>query len=57
MIDGWNDHRIVMPAAIAALYADDFIDITDPFSVCKSYPGFWADYNNLGGIASVINLR
>ena len=57
MIDGWNDHRIVMAAAIAALYADDFIDITDPFSVCKSYPGFWDDYNNLGGIASVINLR
>lgn len=57
VIDGYNDHRIVMAAAIAGLYADNFIDITDPFSVCKSYPNFWDDYRNLGGIADVVDLR
>lgn len=54
VIDGFNDHRIVMAFSIAGLCANGDTYITDPFSINKSYPSFFDDYNNLGGKADVI---
>lgn len=55
-VDGCNDHRIVMAMSIAAIKASDTVTITDAFSINKSYPSFFEDYNNLGGNANVINM-
>lgn len=44
----WNDHRIAMMAAIAALRADGTVTIDDPSCVSKSYPLFWEDYKGDG---------
>ena len=40
----WNDHRIAMMIAIAALRADGTVTVDDPFCVSKSYPQFWEHY-------------
>ena len=40
----WNDHRIAMMIAIAALRADGPVTVDDPFCVSISYPQFWVDY-------------
>lgn len=40
-VDGANDHRIVMSAAVAALRIDDEVEITDSEAVAKSYPEFF----------------
>lgn len=41
-IESHNDHRIAMSAAIASILTPNGIDITNPASVNKSYPEFWA---------------
>lgn len=46
---GHNDHRIVMSLAIAATLCDDAILISDAWSVTKSAPDFWNEYQQLGG--------
>ena len=46
-VKGFNDHRIVMSAAICAAG-------TDALSVNKSYPGFFDDYNSVGGKSEII---
>lgn len=51
---GYNDHRIVMSLAIAALRASGPVEITDAQSIHKSYPDFFSQYNRLGGRANVI---
>lgn len=48
-VNGANDHRIVMAAAIAATCADGPVTITDCEAVNKSYPDFFRDYEKLGG--------
>lgn len=48
-VNGANDHRIVMAAAIAATCADGPVTITDCEAVNKSYPDFFRDYKKLGG--------
>ncbi len=48
-VDGANDHRIVMSAAIAAATATGQVEITDAHSVCKSWPSFFEDYTVIGG--------
>jgi 3-phosphoshikimate 1-carboxyvinyltransferase len=55
-INGYNDHRIVMTGACLSLVAQGDILISDPMSINKSYPGFYHDFNKLGGKASVIDL-
>lgn len=40
-IDGYNDHRIVMAAAVGALTAAGPVTITDATAVNKSYPAFF----------------
>ena len=48
-VDGRNDHRIVMAAAIAACRADGDVEITDAQAVGKSWPEFFEVYRALGG--------
>ena len=48
-VDGANDHRIVMAAAVAAATADRPVRITGAEAVEKSYPGFFRDFEALGG--------
>ena len=40
-IDSYNDHRIVMAAAIAATISDGSISIQNPEAIQKSYPTFF----------------
>lgn len=48
-IDSYNDHRIVMAAAIGALRATGPVTINEAGVVAKSYPGFFKALS-LGGI-------
>lgn len=50
----YNDHRIAMAAAVAAVKCKNAVIIRDAEAVNKSYPEFWNDYNRLGGNASVL---
>ena len=45
---GYNDHRIVMSAAVAALLCEDEIRITTSEAVGKSYPEFFEDIARFG---------
>ena len=56
-VNGCNDHRIVMAAAIAATAASGPVTITDAQAVAKSYPAFFEDFTALGGIAHVESSR
>ncbi len=53
-VEGYNDHRIVMSLAMAAVGCNGDIIISDMESVNKSYPSFFEDYKKLGGKADVI---
>ena len=52
-VDSYNDHRMVMMAAIAASIADGNCEITNIEAVDKSYPNFFDDYKKLGGKVNV----
>lgn len=54
VVDGANDHRIVMSAAAAATRCQGSVVIRGAEAVRKSYPGFWRDYEELGGEVRVI---
>ena len=43
-VDSWNDHRIAMAMAVAAIKCREPVTLTDWQSVNKSYPDFWRDY-------------
>lgn len=45
----WNDHRVAMSLAVAALGCKAPVVLDGGGSVTKSYPGFWLDYRALGG--------
>lgn len=52
VIDGCNDHRIVMSMAVAAACLSRApLEITDAQAVSKSAPLFWEEFTSLGGIA------
>lgn len=53
-VDGANDHRIVMAAAIAATRSTAPVTILGAQAVNKSYPSFWDDYKRLGGTIHVL---
>ncbi len=53
---GYNDHRIVMSMAVAALVSENPIVIDQAESVAKSWPHFFEDFNRIGGHADVINV-
>lgn len=48
-VDGANDHRVVMSAAIAATVCQNPVTITGAEAVQKSYPDFWRDFERMGG--------
>lgn len=48
-VNGFNDHRIVMSAAIASTICTAPVTITGVEAVNKSYPDFWAEFRRLGG--------
>ncbi len=52
-VESYNDHRIVMSAAIAASGCTEEVVILDAGAVRKSYPAFFDDYAMLGGIISI----
>lgn len=56
-VNGCNDHRIVMAAAIAATVASGPVTITDAHAVNKSYPQFFEHFSLLGGLAHVESDR
>lgn len=51
VVDGCNDHRIVMSAAIAATVCEGEVTILGAQAVNKSYPEFFSDFAGLGGVA------
>jgi len=53
-VDGANDHRIVMAAAIAATACQSPVTILGAQAVSKSYPDFFEVYRSLGGEAYVL---
>ena len=53
-VDGANDHRIVMAAAIAATASSSPVTIRGDEAVKKSYPDFWEVYQSLGGVIHVL---
>ncbi len=52
--ESFNDHRIAMAAAVAACRCKGDVIIRNADAVNKSYPGFFDDYNKLGGKANVL---
>ncbi len=57
IVNGYNDHRIVMSASILSTLCKDNVEITEFKAVEKSYPNFFEDFNKLGGNANVLNDR
>ena len=53
-VESFNDHRIVMSAAIASCFCENEVIIRDAVAVEKSYPDFFEDFNLLGGNAYVV---
>lgn len=49
VVDSWNDHRIAMTAAVAAIAAKGSVTIENAQSAAKSYPDFFEDFRRLGG--------
>ncbi|MEG1500916.1 MAG: 3-phosphoshikimate 1-carboxyvinyltransferase, partial [Clostridiales bacterium] len=54
LTESFGDHRIAMAAAVAAASCVEPVLLADAEAVNKSYPGFFDDYQKLGGIAYVI---
>lgn len=52
-VNGANDHRIVMSAAIAACCCKGPVTISDAQAVSKSYPDFFEAFQKLGGDCDV----
>ena len=51
IVDGFNDHRIVMSASVMASVIDGQTEIVGAQAVNKSYPTFFEHFNLLGGNA------
>jgi len=54
-VSGFNDHRIVMSMAIAALRCNSPVTITGADAISKSYPLFFEDFKKLGGEVEVLS--
>ena len=48
-VPSWNDHRIVMCAALASLRCTHAVQVEQAQSISKSYPHFFRDFSALGG--------
>lgn len=56
-VSGYNDHRIVMSMAVAALGASGSVTIQGAQAVRKSYPNFFEHYKMLGGNCHAVNME
>lgn len=56
-VDSFGDHRIVMSVAIASTRSTDDVTILGANAVEKSYPNFFRDFKNIGGIFNVVNVE
>ncbi len=56
-LNSWNDHRIAMALAVAALRCKKPVTIKNSDVVNKSYPAFWEDFKRLGGIIDEFYIR
>ncbi|MDE6798391.1 MAG: 3-phosphoshikimate 1-carboxyvinyltransferase, partial [Ruminococcus sp.] len=56
-VDSAGDHRIAMASAIAGTRTSGDVIIKGAESVEKSYPDFFKDYENSGGIINVISME
>lgn len=54
IVDGADDHRIVMSAAIASVIAQNPIIIEGAKAYTKSYPTFFEDFTALGGSYAIL---
>ena len=57
IVDGFNDHRVVMSAAIASCICEKDVIIKGADAVNKSYPTFFDEFKKLGGSIDVFNVR
>ena len=48
-VESFGDHRIAMMAAVASCACAGEVLVRGAEAVNKSYPGFWRDFENLGG--------
>lgn len=55
-VSSYNDHRIAMSMAVAALKCRGPVVIDQPMCVAKSYPNFYEEYKRLGGHANVVHM-
>lgn len=53
-VSGYNDHRMVMSMAIAALFCKEPVVIEGTEAVTKSYPDFFQEFTRLGGTAEAV---
>ena len=53
-VDSFGDHRIAMCMAVASTRCQQPVRIQNPLCVAKSYPQFYDDFKQLGGIAHVL---
>lgn len=56
LVEGCNDHRIVMAMSSLTACCVGDIEVTDSHSINKSYPDFYKDYTKLGGGLHGIDL-
>lgn len=54
-VQGFNDHRMVMSAAVAASAAKNAVTVHGAEAIRKSYPHFFEDFKHLGGKADVLD--
>jgi 3-phosphoshikimate 1-carboxyvinyltransferase len=54
VFESFNDHRIVMAIAIAAIRATKPVLIRNADAINKSYPNFFQDYQRLGGNITIM---
>lgn len=54
-VQGFNDHRMVMSAAVAATAAQGAVTVCGAQAIRKSYPHFFEDFKHLGGKADVLD--
>lgn len=56
VVDSWNDHRIAMALSIATIRCTSPVIINNSGAVAKSYPHFYEDFTELGGIINERSL-
>jgi len=56
-VNSWGDHRIAMALAIASIRCEEPVVIENSDVISKSYPDFWRDFIELGGIIDEFDFR